>query len=1207
MTKAFLYVDRNIALSTLFLVVSIGGKGMKGIKTYLRDQEDIRSIISGLSSGLNEQLVSGLTGSARSMLISILEEATEKPILLVTHQLTQAQQLYDDLVELSSSDHVHLYPVNELIATEMAIASPELRSQRIQALTHWNQNGRGILVAPIAALKRILPPKPYWKDYQLLFKVGETISIATYIQKLIEMGYERVDMVASPGEFSMRGGILDMYPITNPTPIRIELFDEEVDSIRYFDPNSQRSLEKQTEIIIQPVTELLVRDQDLLAGAQRLEVALADDLKKLHDPQAKEALAQSIGRDIDRLKQQERFSEMGKYSGFLYTSQASLLDYLPNNACIVLDEMSRLQETALHLDKEEAEWYQTLLEDRQMVRNAAISFDWHTVWEKMKLPKIYLSVFLRHIPNTTPQNIVNLSCRAMQQFHGQMHVLQNEMDRWKKADYSVIVLTANPERAEKVQSILEDYDMQAQMLDSTHSLPIDQAAVMIGELTGGFELPLHKLAILTEKELFKKTTQRPKRKQKISNAERIKSYQELKIGDYVVHVHHGIGRFVGIETLAVNQVHKDFMLLKYSGDDKLFVPIEQIDLVQKYVGSEGKEPKLYKLGGSEWKKVKRKVQSTVEDIADDLIKLYAEREASKGHAFSEDTVMQREFEDAFPYQETEDQIRCIEEIKEDMQRIRPMDRLLCGDVGYGKTEVAIRAAFKAIAEGKQVAILVPTTILAQQHYETVIERFQEYPVNIGLLSRFRTKKQQKETLEGIKKGLIDLVIGTHRLLSKDVMYHDLGLLIVDEEQRFGVKHKEKIKQLKTNVDVLTLTATPIPRTLHMSMLGVRDLSVIETPPANRFPIQTYVLEYNPVFLREAIEREMGRGGQVFFLYNRVENIERKAQEISMLVEDARVGVAHGQMNETELENVMLGFLEGEYDVLVSTTIIETGVDIPNVNTLIVYNADRMGLSQLYQLRGRVGRSNRIAYAYFTYQKDKVLTEVAEKRLQAIKEFTELGSGFKIAMRDLSIRGAGNILGAQQHGFIDSVGFDMYSQMLKEAVEKRKEGKTEQEIKPFIPEINVAIDAYLPDMYIPDGKQKIDMYKRFQTADSWEDITDIREELIDRFGDYPEEVANLISVTEMRLAAKDQRVESIKETKKTIELLVEAETSQTIDGEKLFAYANDYGRIMQLGTDNQQLKISFHWDRNMYPNRYQEVIKFIQALDELKRESMKKHV
>lgn len=541
------------------------------------------------------------------------------------------------------------------------------------------------------------------------------------------------------------------------------------------------------------------------------------------------------------------------------------------------------------------------------------------------------------------------------------------------------------------------------------------------------------------------------------------------------------------------------MVIRYSGNDTLYVPTDQVGLVQKYVGSEDKTPKLYRLGGSEWKKVKSRVQSYVEDIADELIALYAEREARQGYAFSPDTEMQKDFELAFPYQETEDQLRTIEEIKRDMEKPQPMDRLLCGDVGFGKTEVAIRAAFKAVVDGKQVAVLVPTTILAQQHFDTFQERFQEFGVNVGILSRFRTPKQQKELIDQMRKGLVDVVIGTHRLLSKDVVFKDLGLLIIDEEQRFGVKHKERIKQLRTTVDVLTLTATPIPRTLHMSMVGVRDLSVIETPPENRFPIQTYVVEYNPAFIRDAIERELSRGGQVFFLYNRVDMIDRVAAEIDALVEDARVVFAHGQMNERQLENIMLEFLEGEADVLVSTTIIETGVDIPNVNTLIVYDADKMGLSQLYQLRGRVGRSNRVAYAYFTHQPQKVLSEVAEKRLETIKEFTELGSGFKIAMRDLSIRGAGNLLGTEQHGFIDSVGFDLYSQMLNEAIQARKDGKTVEAAKPFEVEMTLSVDAYIPESYIKDEGQKIQMYKRIQALESIREVYDLKEELLDRFG------------------------------------------------------------------------------------------------------------
>ncbi|WP_249872210.1 transcription-repair coupling factor [Oceanobacillus saliphilus] len=1174
---------------------------MKGINYYLQTKEDIQSIISGISGGMQEQLIAGISGSARSMLVSVINQSIKRPVLLVTHQLVQAQQLYDDLSEFMGDNHVYLYPVNELIASEISISSPELRAQRIEALTEWSQKKSGILIAPVAALKRILPPQNYWSNYQLRFTNGEEIAIDSYLSSLIDMGYERASMVTTPGEFSQRGGIIDIYPITEEHPIRIELFDEEIDSIRYFDAETQRSLDKVNEVIIGPATELLLTNEDIITASEKLEEALSITLKKMKASDAKEKLMEVMERDISRFKNLERFQEMYKYIGFLYSKPASLLDYLATDGLIILDEMGRIQETATNLDTEEAEWYSSLLESGQMVRNSRFSLDWNTVLQTMRQQRIYMSVFLRHIPNTQPQNIINLSTRVMQEFHGQMHLFKNELKRWEKGDFSVVILAPNENRAEKIHSILADYDIDA-TIAKTLTLPVETPTIAIGNSTNGIEFPMHKLAVITENELFKKRSKRKRKQQKISNAERIKSYQELKIGDYVVHANHGVGKYVGIETLEVNDLHKDYMLIKYSGDDKLFVPIDQIDLVQKFVGAEGKEPKLYKLGGSEWTKVKRKVQSSVEDIADDLIKLYAEREARKGFAFSEDTEMQREFEASFHYQETEDQLRCIEEIKQDMERERPMDRLLCGDVGYGKTEVAIRAAFKAVADGKQVALLVPTTILAQQHFETIRERFQDHAINIGLLSRFRTRKQQTDTLNGLRKGTVDIVIGTHRLLSKDVEYRDLGLLIVDEEQRFGVKHKEKIKQLKTNVDVLTLTATPIPRTLHMSMLGVRDLSVIETPPENRFPIQTYVMEYNPIFIREAIEREMARGGQVFFLYNRVENIDKVARDLGMLVDNARIAVAHGQMNETELENVIFGFLEGEFDVLVSTTIIETGVDIPNVNTLIVNNADRMGLSQLYQLRGRVGRSNRVAYAYFTYQKDKVLTEVAEKRLQAIKEFTELGSGFKIAMRDLSIRGAGNLLGSQQHGFIDSVGFDMYSQMLKDAIDARRAGKDLEEITPFEPELALNLDAYIPDEYIKDEKQKIDIYKQFQGMTLKEDIEELKDELIDRFGEYPKEVDNLFTVSSLKMHAKKERVESITERNKKIVLLIEEDRSKQIDGSKLFELANNFGRNVGLGTENQKLKIVFKWTNETEHSRYELVEQFIEKLNDVNRDN-----
>ena len=1179
---------------------------MDAFYQYLKEKEDVKSIIDGISLGLKEQLVAGLSGTARSFFTSVIHRAQPKKTLILTHQLMHAQQLYDDLIEFSDNPHVYLYPVNESIAAEMAISSPELRAERIRSLTNWLKSDTGIIIAPVAALKRMLPPAFYWDLYEVSVIDGGTVQLDEAIFKLIEMGYERTEMVTSPAEFSVRGGIMDIYPITEKNPIRIELFDDEVDSIRYFDANTQRSLEKLTEVNIGPAKELLLTSEDMLRGAEKAEKALAAALKKMKASKDKEKLLQTIEYDIERLKDGESFQEMYKYSEFFYENVSSLLDYLPKDGLVIFDEMGRIQETAEQLDKEEMEFHQILLEQLETIPGMTFSFDWTKIKEKFNHQRIYLSVFLRHIPNTQPENIVNMSSRAMQEFHGQMPLFKSELERWNKADYSVVILATNEERAKRVRSILHDYGMEVPILEMNElTLPIQHPVISIGNVNVGMELPLHKVAIITENELFKKKQKRVRRRQNISNAERIKDYQELKVGDYVVHRNHGIGKYLGIETLKLNNLHKDYLLIKYSGDDKLYVPVDQIDLVQKYVGSEGKQPRLYKLGGTEWTKVKSKVQSSVEDIADELIELYAKRQSQKGYAFDKDTELQDEFEHAFPYQETEDQLKCIEEIKRDMEQPRPMDRLLCGDVGYGKTEVAIRAIFKAVTEGKQAAVLVPTTILAQQHFQTMQERFQDYPVNISLLSRFRTRKQQNETIEGLRKGTVDIVIGTHRLLSDDIAFKDLGLLVVDEEQRFGVKHKEKIKQIKTTVDVLTLTATPIPRTLHMSMLGIRDLSVIETPPENRFPVQTYVIEHNLAFIREAIERELARGGQVFVLNNRIHNIDKVAREIDQLVESARVAVAHGKMNETELENVMFSFLEGESDVLVSTTIIETGVDIPNVNTLIVYDADHMGLSQLYQLRGRVGRSNRVAYAYFTYRKDKILSEVAEKRLQAIKEFTELGSGFKIAMRDLSIRGAGNLLGAEQHGFMDSVGFDLYSQMLKEAIDSRKLGKPVEAVQPFNPELNVSVDAYIPDTYIEDERQKIDIYKRFQTFESDKDIRDLQDELIDRFGNYPEEVEKLFLVSYLKMVAKKERVEVINEKPKQIEIILEEERSQLVDGSKLFELASSYGRNIQLGTVGHKLKVIFKWRNESIQEKYEYVGKFIEKLQHVNQEEEEK--
>ncbi|QYR21672.1 transcription-repair coupling factor [Paenibacillus sp. sptzw28] len=1076
------------------------------LEAYAADM-DFQSVVSGIRKGMREQLVSGLAGSSRQVMIGALMRELGRPMLVVTHNMFAAQKIAEDLLECLSAEDVLLYPANELVAAEAAISSPETLAQRMDVLIRLSQGFRGIIVVPFSGIRRYLPIRGVMAEARIELRVGETMTMEAFLQQMIELGYVRVDKVEGKGEMSVRGGIVDFYPLTTAHPYRIEWFDDEIDSIRTFDSSDQRSIDKLESYVVPPCQEITAEAGRFQNAAQHASELLEQQLQKMTDRTAKDRLRAEIGAEIDKLREHQYFPEIYKYISLLYPERQTLFDYMPEDTLLIYDEPTRLIETGKQLERDEAEWAMHLLQNGKSLPGLAIARPSEDVLYHRPFPTLFLSLFLRQIPHTQPQNILNVVCRSMQNFHGQMNVLKAEMERWRKSGAQVMMLAGSTERMDRIRRVLHDYGIEPPIL-------------IEGNLQSGFELPSIHLIVITEGEMFSQKQRKARRiDKKIDNAERIKSYTELKVGDYVVHQNHGIGKYMGIGTLEIAGIHKDYIHILYAGGDKLSVPIEQIDLIQKYVGSEEKEPKVYKLGGSEWTRVKTKVRSSVQDIADELIKLYAERQATSGFAFGSDTSYQQEFEAMFPYDETRDQLRAIEEIKKDMQTPRPMDRLLCGDVGYGKTEVAVRAAFKAAIEGKQVAILVPTTILAQQHYETFRERFSGFPFNVQVLSRFRSKKEQTDTMKGLKAGTVDVVIGTHRLLSQDIIFKDLGLLIVDEEQRFGVSHKEKLKRLKTNVDVLTLTATPIPRTLHMSMLGVRDLSVIETPPENRFPVQTYVVEYSPSLVRESIERELARGGQVYYLYNRVQGIHQIAEQINALVPDARVAVGHGQMSEQELEKTILDFLDGESDVLVSTSIIETGVDIPNVNTLIVHDADKMGLSQLYQLRGRVGRSNRIAYAYFTYQRDKVLTEVAEKRLQSIKEFTELGSGFKIAMRDLAIRGAGNLLGAEQHGFIASVGFDLYSQMLADEIAKRKAdmGETEAEpVKEVSTVIDMSIDAYLPSAYIYDSIQKIEIYKKVAAVRSLEEAEDLREELVDRFGDLPQSVDNLLAVARLKV-------------------------------------------------------------------------------------------
>ena len=1121
---------------------------------------DFKSLVTQINDGTKNQLICGLSGSSRQVLLASFYKCLQRPMCIVTHNLFSAQKIAEDLQQLLSKEEVLLYPANELIAAEAAVCDPEVIGQRIEVLIKYVHGFRGIVIVPYAGVRRFIAPKNVLSNFIIYLKKGNQIDVKCFLSRMVQLGYDRVDQTEHQGQMSVRGGIIDFYPLTSISAYRIELFDDEIVSIRTFCCADQRSVENVNQVTITPCKELVATQAEMDKCAELLLMKLQQQLSKMSDLNAKEQLQQQIQQEVSMLHDHIYFNDIYKYVELLYSEQHTLLDYLSEDTMLVLDEPVRLSEASKELERDELEWNTHLLERQKTLPGLNTARDINVFLEDCSLQTLSFSLFLRQTPYIQFQNTVHFLNNGVPQFHGQMNVFKTEMERWMKAGMRVLLLANKEERLDHMRRVLQDYN-------------IERPELVLGYLQTGFEMSAIRLVVITEAEIFShKQRKSPQRTSTMDNAERIKSYTELKIGDYVVHRNHGIGKYIGMGTLEVNGIHKDYLHVLYAGNDKLSVPIDQIDLVQKYVGSDEKRPKVHKLGGSEWVRVKNKVQNAVKDIAEDLVKLYAQRQMSPGYSFEKDTIEQQQFESMFPYEETPDQIRAIEEIKTDMEQSRPMDRLLCGDVGYGKTEVAIRAAFKAALEGKQVAILVPTTILAQQHVNTFRERFANYPFHIHVLSRFRSRKEQADTIKGIKQGIVDIVIGTHRLLSSEIVFKDLGLLIVDEEQRFGVTHKEKLKELKANVDVLTLTATPIPRTLHMSMLGVRDLSVIQTPPKNRFPVQTYVVEYSATLVREAIERELKRGGQVYYLYNRVSGIEEKARDISLLIPEARVAIGHGKMSEMQLEKTILEFLDGEYDVLVSTSIIETGVDIPNVNTLIVHDSDKMGLSQLYQLRGRVGRANRIAYAYFTYERDKVLTEVAEKRLQSIKEFTELGSGFKIAMRDLSIRGAGNLLGAEQHGFIASVGFDMYSQMLMEQMNKCKVdalGTHAKKEDNRITSVHLDIDAYLPSKYITDNTQKIEVYKKAASISKIEDIAELEEELIDRFGPLPQEVANLFVVTRLRVYGKKCGIESIAYRQQDVVLKFYKGKTDTLDMCKFIKTSSFFEKRIQFKKADEQ--------------------------------------
>ncbi|HGP8976749.1 TPA: transcription-repair coupling factor [Streptococcus pneumoniae] len=1047
------------------------------------------------------QLILGLSTSTKALAIASSLEKEDR-IVLLTSTYGEAEGLVSDLISILGEELVYPFLVDDAPMVEFLMSSQEKIISRVEALRFLTDSSKkGILVCNIAASRLILPSPNAFKDSIVKISVGEEYDQHAFIHQLKENGYRKVTQVQTQGEFSLRGDILDIFEISQLEPCRIEFFGDEIDGIRSFEVETQLSKENKTELTIFPASDMLLREKDYQRGQSALEKQISKTLSPI--------LKSYLEEILSSFHQKQSHADSRKFLSLCYDKTWTVFDYIEKDTPIFFDDYQKLMNQYEVFERELAQYFTEELQNSKAFSDMQYFSDIEQIYKKQS-PVTFFSNLQKGLGNLKFDKIYQFNQYPMQEFFNQFSFLKEEIERYKKMDYTIILQSSNSMGSKTLEDMLEEYQIKLDSRDKT-SICKESVNLIEGNLRHGFHFVDEKILLITEHEIFQKKLKCRFRRQHVSNAERLKDYNELEKGDYVVHHIHGIGQYLGIETIEIKGIHRDYVSVQYQNGDQISIPVEQIHLLSKYISSDGKAPKLNKLNDGHFKKAKQKVKNQVEDIADDLIKLYSERSQLKGFAFSADDDDQDAFDDAFPYVETDDQLRSIEEIKRDMQASQPMDRLLVGDVGFGKTEVAMRAAFKAVNDHKQVVILVPTTVLAQQHYTNFKERFQNFAVNIDVLSRFRSKKEQTATLEKLKNGQVDILIGTHRVLSKDVVFADLGLMIIDEEQRFGVKHKETLKELKKQVDVLTLTATPIPRTLHMSMLGIRDLSVIETPPTNRYPVQTYVLEKNDSVIRDAVLREMERGGQVYYLYNKVDTIVQKVSELQELIPEASIGYVHGRMSEVQLENTLLDFIEGQYDILVTTTIIETGVDIPNANTLFIENADHMGLSTLYQLRGRVGRSNRIAYAYLMYRPEKSISEVSEKRLEAIKGFTELGSGFKIAMRDLSIRGAGNLLGKSQSGFIDSVGFELYSQLLEEAIAKRNGNANANTRTKGNAELILQIDAYLPDTYISDQRHKIEIYKKIRQIDNRVNYEELQEELIDRFGEYPDVVAYLLEI------------------------------------------------------------------------------------------------
>lgn len=1085
---------------------------LKHMKTYEALMEDIKDNNYPISlNGVQDENITHLIYSLKTHL--------NRPIVVITYDTLKARTLHSRLRDLKQ-EGVSRFQNKELIYYDFVATSHETVHERMSFIDKLVQKENIIYIASIESLMMPILSKDRFENSVINFQIGEELDREDLIQKLELIHYERVERVEEKGQYSIRGGIIDIYSPQNDHPYRIELFDIEIDSMRQFDVKDQRTLENTNEVRIIPVEDLILNNSEQRQVSKKILKDLEKSSLEKTEEFYKNKLEEKFKSISEKLEQNIHLSNQSILLPYLTNQKSMLIDYFDDDWTILMDEPSRIEQN--YNEKRESylskftEWYE---QGEILTKHIKIHKTYSKFIERLQTSNIItMSMLVKSSKYFKPKKIHNILSKEIPFYNHKMDTLSDDVKNWQYKGYKILIAAGTEEKANRlIENFIEKQIISNRVVNLDHEIKSGQVIVTNTGFERGIEYPEIKFVIISDREIYGIHKQKKKKSKKNKNKKKIESFTDLKVGNYVVHESHGIGKYMGIEKLDIQGVVKDYMEIKYSGEDKLFIPVDQMDMIQKYIGADSLAPKVNKLNSVDWQKTKTRAKKAIEDMANELIELYAKRIASKGYEFSKDTNWQKEFEDLFPYEETDDQLTCIEEIKSDMESTKVMDRLLCGDVGYGKTEVALRAAFKAVVDGKQVAILVPTTILAQQHYNTIFERFRDYPIKVQMLSRFRTKNQQQEIMKNVQSGEVDIIVGTHRILSSDLKYKDLGLLIIDEEQRFGVKHKEKIKQFREDIDVLTLTATPIPRTLHMSMIGIRDMSLIEEPPEERIPIQSYVVEYNENIIREAILKEIDRNGQVFYVFNRVHGIDEIAAQLKKIVPSARIGVGHGQMGERGLENIMIDFMNHEYDVLVATTIIETGLDVSRANTMIIHDADKMGLSQLYQLRGRVGRSNKIAYAYFMHEKNKVLTEIAEKRLKAIKEFTEFGSGFKIAMRDLELRGAGNLLGSQQSGHMESIGYELYVKYLEEAVKKLQGFEVKAEIET---EIEFKVDAYIPKKYISDELLRVEIYKKMATITDEKDYEDMLDELLDRFGDLPLAVQNLMKVAKLKGISKE---------------------------------------------------------------------------------------